>query len=85
VENKERSSFWSDIRIGLRLVLQNPILRAISLSVMVFNLFFSMITALYVLYVIGTVGASPAMLGFIYTVGSIGFPVGVALAGRAAR
>jgi MFS family permease len=84
-ENKQPSSFWSDIRIGLRLVLRNPILRAISLSLMVFNFFLSMINALYVLYVIGTLGVSPAILGFIYTAGSIGFPIGVALAGRAAR
>lgn len=85
VENKQRSSFWSDIRVGLRLVLQNPILRAISLSLMVFNFFLSMISALYILYVIRALGISPAILGFMYTAGSIGFLIGAALAGRAAR
>ena len=79
------SLFWSDIRVGLRVVLQNPILRAISLSLMVFNFFLSMISALYVLYVIRTLGVSPVMLGFIYTAGSIGFLIGAALAGHAAR
>ncbi len=85
LESKQRSSLWSDIQVGLRLVLQNPILRAIALSLVIFNFFSSMISALYVLYAIRTLGVPPAILGFIYTAGSIGFPIGASLAGRAAR
>ena len=85
LEGRQPSSFWSDMRVGLRLVLQNPILRAIALSLVIFNFFSSMIGALYVLYVIRTLGIPPAILGFIYTTGSVGFPIGAFLAGRAAQ
>ena len=80
-----RPGFWAEVSEGLRAVWGQPLLRAMALSLCVFNFFYNMIGAVYVLYVVRELGIAPATLGLIYTLGSVGFAAGAALAGRAAR
>src|SRR3989440_7231968 len=49
---KQRKSIWSDLVEGLRMVLKNPLLRALAGSAATFSLFGNFIGALYALYVI---------------------------------
>jgi MFS family permease len=77
--------FWAEVAEGLRTVWSQPLLRAMALSLCIFNFFYNLIGAMYVLYVVRDLGIVPAMLGLVYTIGSIGFALGAALAGRAAR
>ena len=80
-----RRSLRADVADGLRAVWRQPMLRSMALSLCVFNLFYSMIGAIYVLFVVRELHLSPATLGLIYAAGSLGFPLGAAFAGRAAR
>ncbi|HET9221690.1 MAG TPA: MFS transporter, partial [Roseiflexaceae bacterium] len=77
--------FWAEVAEGLRTVWSQPLLRAMALSLCTFNFFYNLIGAVYVLYVVRDLGIVPAMLGLVYTIGSVGFALGAALAGRAAR
>jgi len=81
----ERSSFWSDVAEGFTTVWSQLILRRMALSLCVFNFFYNVIGAVYVLYVVRELQIAPATLGLIFTIGSIGFPISAVLAGRAAR
>lgn len=76
---------WSEIGEGLRLVFGAPTLRALTGSRATLTFFNSMLEAVFVLYLVRQIGIAPALLGLIWTVGSLGFLVGAALAGRVTR
>jgi MFS family permease len=80
-----RQRFWAEIAEGLHTVWRQPLLRTMALSLCIFNFFYNLIGAVYVLYVVRELRIAPATLGLIYTIGSIGFALGATLAGRAAR
>ncbi|TMD34549.1 MAG: MFS transporter [Chloroflexi bacterium] len=82
---EQRKSIWSDLVEGLRLVLKNPLLRALAGSAGTFSLFGNFIGALYVLYVIRQVGAPPIFLGFLVATGGVSALVGALLAERVVR
>lgn len=84
-QHKDRRSFWADLREGLHIVWSNQILRAIALSTATYNFFASMVSAVYILYVTRDLNLSPATLGFIFAIGSVGFPFGAMLAGAASK
>jgi MFS family permease len=79
-----RPTFWADVAEGFHIVWRHPVLRTMAVSLCVFNFFYHVLGTVYVLYIIRELSIAPATLGLIYTVGSIGFPIGAALAGRAA-
>src|SRR3712207_3057148 len=56
-----------------------------ALSLCVFNLFYSMVGAVYVLFVVRELHLAPGTLGLIYALGSLGFPLGATFAGRVAQ
>src|SRR5438105_15128747 len=56
---EQHESLWSDLVEGLRLVLKNPLLRALAGSAGIFSLFGNFIGALYALYVIRQLGVPP--------------------------
>jgi predicted MFS family arabinose efflux permease len=82
---EQRTSIWSDLVEGLRLVLENPLLRALAGSAGTFSLFGNFVGALYVLYVIRQIGAPPIFLGFLVATGGVSALVGAFMAERVVR
>ena len=71
-----------EIREGLRFVFSNPILRAFAAASMTTNFFIDMHLAVFVMYAIRELNFSPALIGGIYAVGSLGGLLGSLLADR---
>jgi uncharacterized membrane protein YeaQ/YmgE (transglycosylase-associated protein family) len=80
-----RQSIVADVADGLRAVWGQTLLRTMALSLCVFNLFYSMVGAVYVLFVVRELRLAPGTLGLIYAMGSLGFPLGATFAGRVAQ
>ena len=78
----ERYAMRREIGDGLRAVLADPILRALTASNAILNLGFSIIGAAYLLYVNQALGFEPGVLGLIFAVGGAGAFVGSFLAAR---
>ncbi len=60
-----RRSILADVTDGLRAVWGKPLLRAMALSLCVFNLFYSMVGAVYMLFVVRELHLTPSVLGLI--------------------
>lgn len=67
---------------GIRFLMASPFLRAITSSYATLSLFNSLLEAIFVLYLTRELGIQPALLGFIFALGSIGFVIGALLCGR---
>jgi predicted MFS family arabinose efflux permease len=76
---------WGEIREGLQLVSGNPLLRAVAVSSALRNFSGGAFSALYSLYVIRTLGVSPALFGLLVTAGGAGALIGAFAAGRFVR
>jgi MFS family permease len=85
IAREQRESLWSDLVEGLRMVLKNPLLRALAGSAGIFSLFGNFIGALYALYVIRQLGAPPIFLGLLIATGGVSALVGALLAERVVR
>ena len=72
----------AEIGEGLRIVLGDPRLRVIVGGRAFLNVFNAMLEAVFVLYVVRSLGVGPGVLGFIFAEGSVGFLVGALLPGR---
>jgi len=72
----------AEISEGLRVVLGDPRLRVIVGSRGILNLFNAMLEAVFVLYIVRSLGVSAGSLGFIFAAGSVGFLIGAMLPGR---
>lgn len=81
----EGPGFRADIGEGLRFTLRHPIQRPIILYVAVSNLFVNMLFAIYLVYAIRELDLSAAIIGLIFSLGSIGSLVGALTANRVAR
>jgi MFS family permease len=84
VQADERRNVWSELREGLRLVIGNPLLRAIGGCTATLNLFANALFTVYMLYCTGTLGLKPAVIGAIFAVGGLSTVAGTLLASRAA-
>jgi MFS family permease len=82
---QERQNLWREIQAGLRLLLGNPVLRAITLSTSTDNFFGGAFAALYGLFLIRELAVTPALYGVLVTFGGIGAFVGAFAAGRLVR
>jgi Na+/melibiose symporter-like transporter len=82
---EQRKSLWYDLVEGLRLVLKNPLLRALAGSAGIFSLFGNFIGRLYALYIIRQLSAPPIFLGFLVATGGVSALVGALLAERVVR
>jgi MFS family permease len=80
-EPASHPTVWGQIGEGLRVVLGNRTLWSIAGCTSTSNFFGSISGAVYVLYVVRALHVSPALLGLIYGVGSVGGLLG-ALAAR---
>ena len=67
-----RPSMLADAREGLRFVIRNPYLRAISACTATSNFFWSMGGALLVVYAVRELDMSPAALGLAFSLGNAG-------------
>jgi predicted MFS family arabinose efflux permease len=76
-----RGTVWAEIREGFGLVLGDPVLRALQLTASMGSLFANASLVVYVLYVTTELNISPATLGLIYGVGSLGGLVGATAVG----
>ncbi len=81
----ERRDVWREIGEGLRFLLANPLLRAMTVSSALGSLALSMQVAVLVLFATRSLGLSPALLGLIFASRGIASLVGAVLAGRAGR
>jgi len=81
----ERQRIREEIGEGLRIVIGNPLLRAIAGCTGSLILFSSMMEAVFVLYVARELGVGPGLIGLIFASGNVGFLVGALLAGRVTR
>ncbi len=79
---EQSQSIWSDLVEGLRMVLENPLLRTLAGSAGIFSLFGNFIGALYALYVIRQLGAPPIFLGLLIAAGGVSALAGAFLAER---
>lgn len=80
--HEQRKSIWSDLIEGLRLVLQDPLLRSLAASAGIFSLFGNFVGALYALYVIRQIGAPPIFLGLLVATGGLSALMGAFMAER---
>ncbi len=72
----QRQAVWRDIGEGLRFVAAHPVLRTLTGAFGLYFLFDALFWGLYPLYVTRELGVSPAALGLIYAVGSVGGVLG---------
>jgi MFS family permease len=77
----ERRAIWLEIGEGLRLLLRNPVLRAIVLNAATFNLAANLVSALYVVYASRELGLPPDVLGLVVAARGLGALAGALLAG----
>ena len=73
-------SIWQEAREGIRVVLNNPSLRAIAGCNGTLNLFNSLLETVWILYLTQNLQIEPGLLGIIFTGGSFGFLVGAVAA-----
>jgi MFS family permease len=76
---------WADVVAGLALVWRHPVLRPLVGTAATHAFFGNFIGALYTIYLIRDIGASPALLGILIGLGGISSLLGSAFAGTAAR
>ena len=81
----ERGDVRSGIVAGLRLVLHNPVLRAMAASAGMRNFFGSFFAALYWPFAVRELGLAPAAVGALISVGGASGLVGALIAGPVTR
>src|SRR5438270_2266996 len=82
---EQRKGIWHDLIEGLRMVLKNPLLRALAGSAGIFSLFGNFVGTLYALYIIRQLGAPPIFLGFLVATGGVSALLGALMAERVVR
>ncbi|HEX2039113.1 MAG TPA: MFS transporter [Acidimicrobiales bacterium] len=80
-----REPMRRSIGAGLRYVLRHPVLKRIAACTAMFNLFSAIGMAVFLLYAVDRLGISPAVIGLVFSLGSLGFVLGAALSARLGR
>ena len=70
---------------GVRYVMHHPLLKRVAVCTGVFNLFSAMGMAVFLLYAVRELGIDPAVIGLVFSLGSVGFVVGATLTRRITR
>lgn len=76
---------WRDMVKGLQLAIGDPRLRALMGSRALLNFFNAMLETVFILYIIRELDIDIAVIGIIFSIGSIGFLIGALLPVRLAR
>jgi len=84
-EDEPRESMWREAAQGLRLILGHPVLRALALSLGIFEFFGYFIGTLYALFAIRTLHLPPAAVGTLVGLGGISALAGSLVAERVVR
>ena len=79
---QSRPTLISDLRVGFGAMSHNPLVRPLILMAIASPLFGGVFSALYVIFVIKTLGLSPALMGMTVAVGGIGSLLGTAISSR---
>jgi len=82
---RPKSSIFREVREGLRFVIGNRELRAISAGTATSNLFGSMGFAILLLYLVQDLALTPQQIGIVFSLGNIGTLAGAILATRIAK
>ena len=80
-----KTSFWAEVKEGLRFVLGNPNLRAQAGCTGTSNFFFSAGFAVYLVFLVRELGLSPGLIGVVFSVGAVGSMVAAFSATRLQR
>lgn len=80
-----QTSVWREIREGGRVLIENPVLRAMAGSNVVMDFSMRVLGAVYLLYATRELGFEPGLLGFVFAVGGLSSLPGALFAGSAAR
>ncbi|MFD8291150.1 MFS transporter [Streptomyces lavendulae] len=80
-----RPTFTAAVREGLGFVVRHPVLRPLLLCSSATNFFFMGMTGLQVVYLVDELGASPSMVGAVFSAGMAGGALAGVFAGRIAR
>lgn len=75
-EGRTIGSIIPDIRVGLTFLFRSDVLRTLTLGIAVWNLFSNMSRAMFVLFLLRTLGLNSLTIGIITAVGGAGFIVG---------
>lgn len=84
-EATEHSTLVRDIAEGVKFVFGNPLLRRITMMTASFNFFEGFVTTLLSIFVLRTLGLSPAIYGVMAAVGAVGGIVGAVGSGALSR
>ena len=80
-----RTSVIAEIKVGLRLVITDPVLRPFAAAQMALAALWGVFGATYILFALDELDLGPAALGIITGFGGLGSLVGALLAGRLTR
>ncbi len=81
----DREPVLDEIRHGLRLVLQDPILRAFAGAQMLMSMLWGVFGAVWFLFALDELGISPALVGVVAGVGGASSFIGAVVATRSTR
>jgi MFS family permease len=84
-QHEDAQNIWREIGQGLHVVFDSPILRSIAGCTGTSNFFSSMRGAVFTIFVIRELHLSPAMLGLVFGVGSVGALAGAVATNAIAR
>jgi MFS family permease len=72
----ERHALRSELAVGLRFLIREPVLRTLVLCGGSYNLFFVMVESLLIAYATRTLHLSATVTGLVLAVAAVGFPAG---------
>jgi MFS family permease len=84
-DRRDAAPIGTRIREGLRVAFLDPMQRGVTAPLAILEFVNALSQAVYVIFVLRVVGLSPASLGAIFAVASVGFLVGSAVAPRIER
>ncbi|MFN8492243.1 MAG: MFS transporter [Caldilineaceae bacterium] len=85
IQGEAGGPMWHEMSAGLRLLLNDHTLRAITASTATVSFFNAALEAIYLLYMTQHLKLGAGLIGFIFGAGSIGFLVGALLPNRVVR
>lgn len=79
------AQLWAEVREGVRFTVGNRYLQAVAGEAATYNLFWTGMEGIVVLYIVRELGMGAGIVGILYMVGSVGALVGAAATERAGR
>lgn len=83
--DSKKSNMLRDVNEGLRYVLTHPLLRPTAIFGLFANFSLSMVEAVFLVYVVRTLGLEAGAIGIIFATGNVGLLVAIAFASTASK